>query len=141
MEEPEVISPVITKDIIYPSLLKRVQSTFIDGILTFIFTGLLVVLASAINDDNVGLKIAAIIIGISYDPLMMAFSRSIGQRITGMKVITADSGEAISLFAAYIRYIIKAMLGWLSFVTMHSNTQRRAIHDLAANSVVIMANA
>jgi hypothetical protein len=32
---------------------------------------------------------------------------------------------------------VKVMLGWLSFLTIHTNTEKRAIHDLFIGSVMI----
>lgn len=40
-------------------------------------------------------------------------------------------------FQAIIRYIIKISLGWISFLTINSNYEKRAIHDFVAGSVVI----
>ena len=36
-----------------------------------------------------------------------------------------------------IRYPVKLLLGWISFLTINSNPKRRAIHDLASGSVMI----
>lgn len=126
-----------TKKINYPSLLKRVQSTFIDSIITFTLIGVLVAVASKINDENVPLKVVAIIIGASYEPLMLSFSRTIGQRITKLRTKNIETGKRPILVASYLRYIVKCMLGWISFLTIHSNPERRAIHDLASGTVVI----
>jgi uncharacterized RDD family membrane protein YckC len=41
------------------------------------------------------------------------------------------------MLQAFFRYVLKISLGWISFLTMHSNSQRRAIHDFAAGSVMI----
>jgi uncharacterized RDD family membrane protein YckC len=49
----------------------------------------------------------------------------------------ARHGERINLLQAYVRYIFKSGLGWLSFLTVHTNKERRAIHDIIAGSVMI----
>jgi len=138
-ETPETISAPTPsyENEVYPSLVKRVQSSFIDALVTFILAGLLVTVVNKINDDNVLLKIIALIVAISYEPVMTVFSRTLGQRITGLRVRKADEDKRTDIFSGYVRYVIKTMLGWLSFVTIHSNPRRRAIHDMVANTVVV----
>jgi len=43
----------------------------------------------------------------------------------------------MTLLQAYIRFITKILLGWLSFLTINMNKDRRAIHDLVASTVMI----
>lgn len=127
----------LVKEVDYPSLLKRVQATFVDSLTTFFLTGLLVTIASSINDSSVILKIVAIILGISYEPLMNVFGRTAGQLLSGIKVVDVTSWKRLNLPAAYLRFFFKTILGWLSFLIMFSNTQRRAMHDYVAGSVVV----
>jgi len=137
IQQEIAVEPAMYDATIYPSLLKRVQSTFIDGIFTFILIGLLVTLANSINDNSVTLKVIAIFLGLSYEPISIAFSRTIGQRITGIRVVSVNNGKKVNILLAYLRYIVKTILGWLSFLTMHRDTQRRAFHDFIANTVVV----
>jgi len=137
--EPSIFESLPQPEIVYPSLVKRIQSSLIDGLICFALIGLLVALVSAINDNSVLLKIIAIVIGASYEPLMSRYSRTIGQRITGIRVTSMEHGKKIPLVLIYLRFIVKNMLGWISFLTMHANKERRAIHDFVANSVVVSA--
>ncbi len=49
--------------------------------------------------------------------------------------------ERITILQSYIRFIVKGLLGWLSFVTIHFNGEHRAIHDFAGSSVMIRQRA
>jgi uncharacterized RDD family membrane protein YckC len=49
----------------------------------------------------------------------------------------SDTHRRIGVFASFIRYVFKTVLGWLSFLTITANKERRAIHDLISGSVVI----
>jgi len=122
----------------YPSLVRRFQASFIDGILSFILVGSLMAFANTIDEHSGWVKVVALIIGLSYEPLMTRYAYTIGQRITGMRVISADTGE-LTLYDTYLRYIVKFALGWISFLTIHSNPHKRAIHDFAAGTVMIRA--
>lgn len=127
-----------TRTMQYPSLVKRVQSSFVDSIIAFTLVGVLVATGNNINDASVPLKVAAIFAGASYEPLMLSFSRTIGQRITGLRTENYDNGKKPGLISSYFRFMVKAALGWISFLTIHSNPERRALHDLASGTVVII---
>lgn len=126
-----------TGEIEYPSLLKRVQSTFIDALITFTLIGIFMYAANSINNENTILKIVAVVLGISYEPLMNAFFATVGQYVTRIKVRRVDNGGKINLFYAYLRFAFKTVLGWVSFLIMFKNTKRRAVHDFIAGTVVL----
>ena len=123
----------------YPLLKDRVQSTFID----FIFLLVLSFIGAAIIDkfENVPdwVRIALFVfLVIVYEPLFTALGCTVGNYMKGIRVRQyADTTRKINIFQALIRYPVKTFLGWLSFITINSNPQRRAIHDLVAGSVVI----
>jgi uncharacterized RDD family membrane protein YckC len=48
-----------------------------------------------------------------------------------------DQSSNISIGKAFLRFIIKILLGWISFITVTSNKNKRAIHDLVSGSIVI----
>jgi uncharacterized RDD family membrane protein YckC len=43
--------------------------------------------------------------------------------------------------AAYLRYVLKLLLGFYSFFAMSFNKERRALHDLASGSIVLDSRA
>ena len=126
----------------YPTLVKRIQSIFIDAI-----TILLAMFAISAIIDRVGevpdwLR-AVLFIALCgvYEPLSMAFGCTLGNYIMGIRVRKAsDEKHTINIFQSYLRFILKFILGWLSFITIHTDRQRRAIHDLGAGSVMIEVN-
>lgn len=123
----------------YPSILKRVQSTFVDQIITFSFIGLLFVCANEINEELIWLKVLAFFVGFSYEPLFMLTGRTVGQRITGIRTVW-KSNSFILIIASYLRYVAKLLLGWVSFLTLFFSQRRRAIHDMLAGTIVINNN-
>jgi uncharacterized RDD family membrane protein YckC len=66
-------------------------------------------------------------------------STHLKQRRTGIRVRTNESFEKISVPAAYLRVVIKILLGIISLLSITFTKERRAVHDFAAGSVVIMA--
>ena len=123
----------------YPQLTDRIQSTFIDTILIVI---LMFAFASVLEKfDNVPDWVRIIMFAglfIAYEPLCMTFGSTLGNYIKGIRVRkSSDSTKRINIFQAIVRYPIKVLLGWVSFLTINSNSKRRAIHDLVSGSVMV----
>jgi len=123
----------------YPLLTDRMQSTFIDTI----FLVVLMFIASVIIErfhnvpDWVRIVIFFGIWGI-YEPLCTSLGFTLGNYIKGLRVRRlSDTSKHINFLQAFGRYILKLALGWISFLTIHSNAERQAIHDMFAGSVVI----
>lgn len=122
----------------YPSLLRRFQSNFIDRIITYTIMGLLLSITMNIDHESWTLKICAILAAFSYEPLMVSsFRRTIGQRITGITVVSLTVDQKISLLNAYTRFGLRVILGWISFLAIHTNNERRALHDLVTDTVLV----
>ena len=83
--------------------------------------------------------IAAIFLFLLYDPLMTSqFGGTIGHTYSNITVKKErDTTQNISFFAALIRFVLKATLGWLSLLTVTANDKKMALHDLAIRSVVL----
>jgi uncharacterized RDD family membrane protein YckC len=123
----------------YPSLGKRIQSIFIDS-LFLILCMLLISELIGDSDQIPGWFRATLMIGLFgvYEPLGMTLGGTIGNRIMGIRVRRFNEEDhSIHLLQSYIRFILKCALGWASFLTIHSNTKKRAIHDIIAGTVVI----
>jgi hypothetical protein len=123
----------------YPLLGDRVQSTFIDTILIII---LMFVFAAILDKfENVPDWVRMVLfIGVwgVYEPLCTTLGFTVGNYIKNIRVRqVSDSTKRINIFQALIRYALKILLGWISFLTIHSNNERRAIHDFAVGSVMI----
>jgi uncharacterized RDD family membrane protein YckC len=123
-----------------PSLLRRYLSTFIDGI--FIIAAFVIVSYVLPGDDTistpvrVGLVLCLI---LSYDTVCTSKFCTLGQKLLGIRVRSKQTLEKISLPAAYIRIVVKIILGFISFLTIPISKERRALHDFAAGSIVIDA--
>jgi uncharacterized RDD family membrane protein YckC len=123
----------------FPLLGDRVQSTFIDTMLIII--SMFVISAVLDRFDNVPdwVRISLFVgIWLVYDPLCTALGCTLGNYVKGLRVRQHnDTTKKINIVLAVFRYIIKVSLGWISFLTINSNSEKRAIHDFIAGSVVI----
>lgn len=123
----------------YPQLTDRIQSTFIDTILIVI---LMFAFASILDKfDNVPDWVRMVMfagIFIAYEPLCMTLGSTLGNYLKGIRVRkNSDPTKSINILQAIIRYPVKVLLGWISFLTINSNPKRRAIHDLVSGTVMI----
>lgn len=123
----------------YPTLSDRVQSTFIDTIFIVV---LMFIVGSLLDKydgapDWIRMVLFFGIWGI-YEPLCTTFGFTVGNYLKAIRVRKVSNvSRKINFVQAFIRYVLKITLGWISFLTMHSNQQRRAIHDFAGGSVMI----
>jgi uncharacterized RDD family membrane protein YckC len=127
-------------EIIYPRLLKRIQSFLIDTVLKVVSIYAATLIFEALKLEKCGwLKgTILILIVVVYEPLSMRLGATVGNYVTGIRVRRFnDKNRRINLFQACLRYLVKILFGWLSCITIGFNEQKRAIHDLVAESIVI----
>jgi uncharacterized RDD family membrane protein YckC len=126
----------------YPVLLTRIKSTFIDNMLILLVL-MIVMIVTEDWENTIAIKIIlGLTLWLLYEPVLTAYSSTIGQRITGIRVRSVnDINKRINLFQGIVRFLIKLTLGWISFITIHSNRRKQAIHDLIAGSVMIESEA
>ena len=73
----------------------------------------------------------------AYEPICTSQFCTIGQKLAGIRIRKASNLEKISIPAAYLRIIVKIVLGFISLLAIVFTKDRRAIHDFAAGSIVI----
>jgi hypothetical protein len=87
----------------------------------------------------------ALALVVLYEPICTYINRTVGQAIMGIRVrnynTLSETGvyKNISFPLSLFRFTVKTLLGWVSFVTIHSDPDNRAIHDKIANSVMVNA--
>ncbi len=124
----------------FPGLFTRVKAAVVDSFIVF----LLIMLASEVLSDfeQVATWVRVLVflfIFVLYEPLFIsAFGMTIGHNLMKIKVQKdhPDAGK-ITILVAFLRYSIKLALGWISLLTIMGNDKRKAIHDLATNTIVV----
>jgi uncharacterized RDD family membrane protein YckC len=124
-----------------PSITRRYLAVFVDGML--VFTAFMIL--SAVFEGHGGIaavRVAAIVgfIGL-YEPLCTSRLCTVGQSLLGVRVRTLETGKRISIFQAYVRLVIKVLLGWISFFSILFSRERRGLHDIGCGSIVITSRA
>ncbi len=139
-EQKETNEDHLYDEVQFPSLLVRIKALFVD----FVFILILFSLASVIirNTGAVPTWVRVMIFVFAfylYDPLLITlFGGTIGHHMMKVGIRKVNHPDRkINLLQASIRFVIKYLLGWISFVTITGNKKRRAIHDIASGSIVL----
>jgi uncharacterized RDD family membrane protein YckC len=128
-----------SKVYILPSLRTRYTSMLIDA-MVIVLLGLLITKVFEVI-GNVSDWIRAfsfILVFILYEPILVSLGSTIGQYLLNIRVRKFDNPvKKLPFHLVFIRLIVKGFLGWISFITVTLNINRRAIHDLASGSIMI----
>jgi len=116
---------------------RRFGSSFIDGIIIGIPTGIISTSSSRGAGYGIGLVIGAV-----YFTLMIGSSRgqTLGKMVAGIRVIDFNTGGPIGYGRAFIRWIVSyvsliALL--IGYLWMLWDKEKQCWHDKAANDVVV----
>lgn len=122
----------------YPLILERIQSILIDSILIVAAMIIISDILSNFKDVPTWLRAVLLISIFLYEPISTTFGGTIGNNIKGIRVRKNDNEtQGINIIQAIIRYFLKLLLGWLSFISIFSSNKKRAIHDIVSGTVMI----
>ncbi len=122
-----------------PTIPRRYATTFIDGTL-FLAVFILPTMVLPEGELSRVLRIGAIAaMLLLYDPIGTGRYVTLGQWMTGVRVRDFKTGQRIGVLRAMGRIVVKAVMGFISFLMIPFTPGRRALHDLATGSIVIMA--
>jgi uncharacterized RDD family membrane protein YckC len=122
----------------YPSVLRRYLATLVDILfLWFCIYGITRLPAF----EHGGWRVAATagIVLVLYEPMLTSFGCTLGQWLMRFRVRSIESFRRIPVLRSYARLGVKYLLGGISLLTIPARLDRRAIHDLAVDSIVVDA--
>jgi uncharacterized RDD family membrane protein YckC len=128
---------------LYGRFSRRLQAVLIDWIVILLLIFGAVFIAVTLDSQSLartlGFSVAA---GwLLYEPLLVSLTGStIGHYVRNLRVVDNRTGGNINFFKAVARTVIKAVLGWLSFITMGTTRRYQAMHDLLTRSTVQIRN-
>ena len=126
----------------YGTLINRVKAAIVDSLLIM---GLVLIVSTILSKfENVPdfvRVILFILIFILYDPLLTStIGATIGHLFLGLRIRRSNDEDRKIIFPiAIVRFILKALLGWISLLTITVIKKKKAIHDLVAGSVVLQS--
>jgi len=124
----------------YAGVADRVKAAVTDGIVIFAFMLSITYAFAQFKHVHDNAKIIAFaFIFLLYDPIFTSvFGGTIGHMVLGIRIKREKNKMKNILFPlAIVRYILKALLGWISLLTVMGSEKRQAIHDAVVGSVAI----
>jgi uncharacterized RDD family membrane protein YckC len=122
----------------YPSLLRRYMASLIDGA-TLFFVFVLYMRAPLRFAQSQAPHYWPLVLLALYEPLLTRYLCTPGQLLMNIRVRTEPEIERVPVLRTFIRLFVKYLLGIVSFVFMPAHRQKRALHDLAADTIVVDA--
>lgn len=129
--------------IVYPRLIKRVQAYLIDTfIIVFLLVGLFL-LVTTIAIEPFWLRIAIVIVPfLIFEPILVSYTGgTVGHHLLKLKVQNASNIKNMNIVLAFLRYILKNLLGTISLLFVLTTRKHQAIHDFLSNSIVVYKDA
>jgi len=122
----------------YPSLLRRYIASLIDG--ATIFVVFVIYMRSPLRlAQSQAPNYWPLLLLTLYEPLLTRYLCTPGQLLMRIRVRTEPDIERVPVLRTFIRLAVKYFLGIISFVFMPAHPQKRALHDLAAGTIVVDA--
>ena len=120
----------------YPSILRRYLSTVIDFVVLFglMYAFLKSPLFDAQRSDP---AVWFLILFLAFEPVLTALACTPGQLLMNLRVRNIKTLRRPSILATALRSLVKMLLGVISIIFIPSQKQRRGLHDLAANTIVL----
>ncbi len=123
----------------YPSLTRRIMSSSLDIIFLFVIYALLSLVFSTNDTASKSVRVYIFFAFVFlYEPILVATIGTIGQNILGIAVRSnKDYSKKINIYQSFGRFIVKSMLGWISFFAFFFSKKNRTFHDFTVNSIMI----
>lgn len=128
--------------IAYPRLIKRVRAVLIDSVLVPVAVFSTLILGETLGVSHPLGKVMLILAPIFIlEPGLVAFTGgTVGHHLMKIRITRTDGKRNINIVAATVRFVVKLLLGWLSFIFVLTTAKHQAAHDIVARSVVIHKN-
>ncbi len=123
--------------VLYAKMWPRMKAILIDG---FILAGAFLATAS-VGANLPGYGAIAFVVWVAfwilYDPLMVSRTGgTIGHHVQNLRVVSDRTGGHPSLLVAFMRNVVKGLLGIVSFLAMAGSSRQKALHDWIAGTTV-----
>jgi uncharacterized RDD family membrane protein YckC len=137
-------APPEQRDVLYAKLSVRFRAVLIDY---FLMLGSLLLVAALgarfeqVEGLGAALFVSWVALAIAYEPVMVwRTGGTIGHHVKNICVVSERTGGHPTLFAAFVRSLVKALLGWLSAANILISDRHQALHDAAVKATVRIRN-
>lgn len=123
--------------VLYAKVWPRVKAILIDGVIL----GIAFLTAAILGAKVAGFGAIAFVLWVAfwvlYDPLLVSRTGgTVGHHLQNLRVVSDRTGGNPSLLAAFVRNVVKGILGILSLLAMAGSRRQKSIHDWIARTTV-----
>ncbi len=128
-------------DTLYPKLARRLRAALLDVVIfVCVFFGFGFTLAALNFPGTINALVFATAVLILEPALVCVTGGSIGHHALGLRIQDKTTGKNLNPFFALVRFLLKSLIGWLSFAFVLVTKRHQAIHDIFSTSVVVIKN-
>jgi len=127
----------------YARFSRRAVGILIDWILMIVVGFGALFIAISVGADGLTRPVGFLIVIalVLYEPVMVSMTGStLGHYYANLRVVDDRNGN-VSFLKAIVRFIIKSILGWYSFILITTTRRNQALHDQLTRSTVQIRNA
>jgi uncharacterized RDD family membrane protein YckC len=131
-------APTLTPVPRYARFSRRLKAILFDWMLAMALLFGALTVASNVESDALAraLGVVVVLILLLYEPILVwRNGATLGHSWTNLRVVD-DRGGNLSFARAFVRFAIKSLLGWYSFLSMALTRRNQTIHDLLTRSTV-----
>jgi phosphate/sulfate permease len=129
--------PVLTPR--YARFPRRVRGIIIDWIFSMVLLFGALFVAASVGSDHVSraLGTLVVLVLVLYEPVLVSLTGgTLGHYLTNLRVVDERDQGNISFLKALVRFALKGLLGWYSFIVITATRRNQAMHDLLTRSTV-----
>jgi len=122
---------------LYAKIWPRMKAILIDGfVLAVAFLVAALVGANLPGAGGIAF-VVWFVFWVLYDPMMVSRTGgTIGHHVQNLRVVSDRTGGHPSLVTAFVRNVVKGLLGFMSLLAMAGSSRQKALHDLIAGTTV-----
>lgn len=122
----------------YPSVARRYFATTLDVMVVILMTVSVVKVLNGLGLETGFAWYLVFFPVLFYEPVLTSYFATLGQVVFKFRIRDDITGNKINLLKAYLRLVVKFVLGIISILTVPNDEKRRAIHDKVVSSVAVM---
>lgn len=126
----------------YSRLIRRVHAVLVDSVVLPVTVISILVVGDRLGvSDSLGKAMLIAIPVLILEPGLVALTGgTVGHHLLGIRVAKQDGSGNINILSAAVRFVVKLLLGWLSFILVLTTAKHQAVHDLVVRSIVVVKN-
>lgn len=127
-------------DASYPRFIRRVKAALVDSFIIAILMVSLVPALAGIESVPNYLRIFIVLIPIFlFEPLLVTLTGgSPGHHLFKIKIRATSEDKKLPILKSIIRFVVKALLGFISLTLILFTKKHQALHDIASDSIVVL---